>query len=184
MSCDCLYLVHRLWLTLRYSKSQGLNFWFQYTFDDIITYSVIVELSCITCALYVSIHSYCGPSPASEPLLELGKASSDAMCWWELTAEVKSEAWSWGDCERSASMWGKKEDRGQSEEVCLANTWSCSGLRLASSQTFWHKAETLWHVFNFIWLRWLLSVISFSLSVFYNINTMSVSKGQFIEMYW
>lgn len=86
---------------------------------------------------------------------------------WGLSSELVLDKDSEDEgCDRRASKWGKKEDRGHSELEYLASTWSCSGCRLASMQTLWHKVATLWLVFCFSWSRWLFSITSFSLSDF------------------
>lgn len=113
------------------------------------------------------------PRPVTVSLLEVEEVSSKAACLSRLPEQTDNELSDWTGnpgCERSASMWGQKEASGQSGEEYLANTWSCSGWRLASLQTLWHNAETVWHVFNFSWLSWLFSINNFSLSVFCDIH--------------
>lgn len=143
---------------------QGRNLWFNNQFDIITSHMGFIQ----RCYMWVKmcIYSEFWPSPVTLSLLD---AASSHATFSLPSKQAESEAWGWiGNpcCERSASMWGKKEDSGQSGEVYFANTWSCSGRRLASLQTLWHNVEKLWQVFDFSWLSWLFSVISFSLSVF------------------
>lgn len=113
-------------------------------------------------------------SPVTVSLLEVEETSLGCMNSLRLGQQPERDAWLTGGspcCERSELMWGKTEESGQSGEVYLASTWSCSGCRLASLQTLWHKVETLWHVFSFSWPSWLFSMISFSLSAFCEMHT-------------
>ncbi|TNN59067.1 hypothetical protein EYF80_030701 [Liparis tanakae] len=122
---------------------------------------------------FLSTALECKPSSEScvnvaTTTMTLDEASSDALYLSKPAKQAENEAWGWSSgsgCESSASMWGKKEDRGQSGEVYWANTCSCCGCRRASLQTLWHNADTLWHVLDLMWLKWLFSIMSFSLSL-------------------